>query len=80
MSADVGERAVPEQALREADLKYRFLFDHMMNGFAYHKVLFDDQGKPVDYIYLEVNNAFEKMTALKRRCGGKKSYRAYSRR
>jgi len=66
MSADVGERAVPEQALREADLKYRFLFDHMMNGFAYHKVLFDDQGKPVDYIYLEVNNAFEKMTGLKK--------------
>jgi len=66
MSADVVERAVPEQALREADLKYRFLFDHMMNGFAYHKVLFDDQGKPVDYIYLEVNNAFEKMTGLKK--------------
>jgi PAS domain S-box-containing protein len=66
MSADVGERAVPEQALREADLKYRFLFDHMMNGFAYHKVIFDDQGKPVDYIYLEVNNAFEKMTGLKK--------------
>jgi PAS domain S-box-containing protein len=66
MSAEVVERPVPEQALREADLKYRFLFDHMMNGFAYHKVLFDDHGKPVDYMYLEVNDAFEKMTGLKK--------------
>ena len=38
----------------------------MMTGFAYHKVLFDDHGKPVDYMFLEVNDAFEKMTGLKK--------------
>jgi PAS domain-containing protein len=64
MAADGVERKVPEQALRESESKYRFLFENMMDGFAYHKALFDDHGKPVDSIYLEVNGAFEKMTGL----------------
>ncbi len=35
-------------------------------GYAYHKMLFDTQGKPIDYIFVDVNNAFEKMTGLDR--------------
>jgi PAS domain-containing protein len=76
MSVKALEGKVSEQALRESESKYRFLFENMMNGFAYHKMLFDDEGKPVDYVYLEVNDAFEKMTG---RCGGEKSYRAHFR-
>lgn len=38
----------------------------MLDGFAYHKIVFDKAGKPVDYVFLEVNNAFEKMMGLKR--------------
>lgn len=34
-------------------------------GYAYHKVIFDDYKKPVDYYFLEVNKAFEKLTGLK---------------
>ena len=29
-------------------------------------MLFDEEGKPVDFVYLEVNNAFEKLTGLKK--------------
>ena len=39
---------------------------NMMNGFAYHKIIFDRDGKPVDYVFLEVNEAFERLTGLKR--------------
>ena len=39
---------------------------HMMDGFAYHKMIFDADGKPVDYVFLEVNTAFERLTGLKR--------------
>jgi len=66
MSAEAIESKIREQALRESESKYRFLFENMIDGFAYHKVLFGDNGKPVDYIYLEVNDAFEKMTGLKK--------------
>ncbi len=36
------------------------------NGFARHRVVLDDQKNLTDYIFLEVNAAFEKMTGLKR--------------
>jgi PAS domain S-box-containing protein len=42
------------------------LSEHMIDGFAYHKVLFDKNNKPVDYVFLEVNDAFEQITGLKR--------------
>lgn len=32
---------------------------------AYHKMVYDDQGLPSDYIFLDVNSAFELHTALK---------------
>src|SRR3990172_2807998 len=45
---------------------YYSLFANMLDGFAYCKMIFDDEGKPVDFVYLEVNNAFEKLTGLKK--------------
>lgn len=34
-------------------------------GFAYHKVLFDENNKAIDYVFLEVNSLFEELTGLK---------------
>lgn len=42
------------------------LFLHMNTGFAYSKMMFDIQGKPIDYVFIEVNDAFEGLTGLKR--------------
>ncbi|MFW6020168.1 MAG: PAS domain S-box protein [Bacteroidales bacterium] len=36
-------------------------------GFAFHKIILDDTGNPTDYIFLDVNPAFEKITGLKAR-------------
>jgi PAS domain S-box-containing protein len=44
----------------------RVLFENMIDAFAYHKMLYNSEGKPVDYVFLEVNCAFEKLTGLKR--------------
>lgn len=33
-------------------------------GFAYHKIILDDRGNPVDYEFIEVNDAFAKLTGL----------------
>ena len=60
---DVTKRRQAEEALRESEKRYRSLFENMLNGFAYCKMLFDD-GRPQDFIYLEVNSAFEKLTGL----------------
>ena len=34
-------------------------------GYAYHQLIVDEHGKPVDYVFLEVNAMFEEITGLK---------------
>ncbi len=46
------------------DEMYRQLFEHMAEGVAYCEMLFDG-GRAVDWIYLSVNGAFERLTGLK---------------
>ena len=45
--------------------KFKALFDNMNEGFAFHEIILDDGGNPVDYRFLEVNKAFEDITGLK---------------
>lgn len=42
------------------------LFGNMLNAFAYCKIITDKQGKPADWIYLEINSSFEKSFKVKR--------------
>jgi PAS domain S-box-containing protein len=47
------------------------LKDNMLDGFAYCKMLYDGQGNPADFIYLDVNRAFEELTGLENVVGRK---------
>ena len=49
--------------MRESESHYRSLFDNMLNGFAYCKMIFEPD-RPKDFIYLKVNGAFESLTGL----------------
>ncbi len=61
---DITERTMMEDALRDSEERFHSLFKNMLNGFAYCHMLFD-HGDPVDFTYLEVNEAFETLTGLK---------------
>lgn len=50
---------------KEGEKQYRDLFSKMSEGFALHRMVFDEQGEPVDYIYMSVNPAFERLTGLR---------------
>jgi len=54
-------------AMVENDGKYRALFENQLNGLAYCKIVVDENNRPVDYIFLEINNAFEEHTGLKKK-------------
>lgn len=44
---------------------YPSIFNQVHLGFAFHQIITDSNGKPIDYLFLEVNQAFEKLTGLK---------------
>lgn len=44
---------------------YRELMMMSPVGYAYHKIICDDYGRPIDYEFIEVNSAFETYTGLK---------------
>jgi PAS domain S-box-containing protein len=53
-----------EEALREGEARYRLLFQNMLDGFAYCRMRYDEQGRPEDFIYLDTNAAFTRLTGL----------------
>jgi two-component system NtrC family sensor kinase len=59
----VGRRT---RALRESERRYQSLFENMQGGFACHRIVMDEVGLPVDYVFTQVNSAFERLTGLKR--------------
>ncbi|MCT4617894.1 MAG: diguanylate cyclase [Marinisporobacter sp.] len=53
--------------LEKSEKKYRTLFETMREGFALHEIICDEEGKPIDYRFIDVNPAFETITRLKRK-------------
>ena len=61
---NITERKRAVDKLKESEGRYRSLFENMLDGFAYCQMLYDEFGRPVDFVYLGVNSAFEKLTGL----------------
>ena len=52
------------EGLRASEERYRGLFEHMVEGYAYCKMIFEN-GEATDFVYLAVNDMFETLTGLK---------------
>lgn len=66
ISKDITDKKQSETALKESVNRFELLFTNMSNGFALHEVIRDSSGYLVDYQFLEVNPAFEKITGIPR--------------
>ena len=63
---NIDDKKRAEEDLKLSEEKYRSLFENMINGYAYCRMIFDQKDEPVDFVYLEINSAFERLTGLKR--------------
>lgn len=52
--------------LKESEERYRLLFENMIGAYAMGQMVYDDEGRPVDFKYLQINVAFETMFSLSR--------------
>jgi PAS domain S-box-containing protein len=64
MAQDITERRLAETALAESEAHYHSLFENMVEGYAFCRLLYDN-GRATDFVHLEVNSAFETLTGLK---------------
>ena len=62
------QRRLTEAALNDSEATYRSLFDNMLNGSAYCRMIFEN-GVPVDLVHLKVNKSFEGVTGIKNPVG-----------
>ncbi len=61
---DISEHKRAAQALQRSEIRYRSLFDNMLEGCAYCHAEFE-QDQLRDFVFLETNRAFEILTGLK---------------
>jgi PAS domain S-box-containing protein len=63
---DVTERKRAAEALATSELKYNRLFAEIADGCSLCRIVYDGQGRPLDYVTLEINAAFERMLGVTR--------------
>ncbi|MBF0287558.1 MAG: PAS domain S-box protein [SAR324 cluster bacterium] len=55
-----------KQQLLLNEKKYRLLFEKNLDAYAFHQIIIDENNQPIDYVFLEINENFEKFTGLKK--------------
>jgi PAS domain S-box-containing protein len=53
------------EVLRASEERYRTLFENIDAAFCVVEVIFDEQDRPVDHRFIEINPAFERQSGLK---------------
>ena len=64
--SDITARIEAKKALQDSEEKFRLMFNHMVSGSALAEVIYNEDGKPYNYRFLEVNPAFEGLTGIER--------------
>jgi two-component system cell cycle sensor histidine kinase/response regulator CckA len=72
LQVDLAVSRTEAATLRSSGTRYLALFDNMLEGYAYCQMLFD-HNQPQDFLYIDVNKAFEQLTGLTNVVGKKVS-------
>ena len=65
--AKQGEPTIPSVAEQDVSLaELQLLFENMVIPFSYYRMVYDETGRAIDYIFLAVNRAFEEETGKSR--------------
>lgn len=57
--------------IEEREKESKKIIENMSSAFSYHKMIYDKEGKPIDYEYIQTNEKFHQLTGFPRDCIGK---------
>jgi len=63
---DISDRKQAEEELRNSERRYSSLFANKINGMAHCRIITDEKGKPIDYLILQINEAYERIIGIKK--------------
>ena len=61
---DITDRRRTDEALWEAEWKFQALFEKGPIGVAYHEMVYDASGRPIDYRFLDANESYRELTGV----------------
>ncbi len=64
---DISEQKEAEASFQRSEMKYRTMFEGMLDGFACHKAIRDEAGEIADFEFTEINDAFADILELERK-------------
>jgi PAS domain S-box-containing protein len=65
MMININDEKKSDIVYKTNDNKYKTLFNNMKNPYVYHQIIWDGNGKPVDFRIIEANKAFEDISGLR---------------
>ncbi|HBG23694.1 MAG TPA: hypothetical protein DDX10_01220 [Rikenellaceae bacterium] len=66
LERELNDRIKADEEVRNSEEKHRALVNQMQLGLAVHKIILNKKGEAVDYLFLDVNPAYERITGLKK--------------
>ncbi len=63
---DITAQEQAKEALRASEAKFRSLFEHMSESVTIDELVFDESGRPVDWIIRDINPAYERIFQIPR--------------
>ena len=65
-NTDITERKLAEEELKISEDKYHSLYSSMSEGVAIHEIIYNSEHDPIDYVIVDINPSYEKITGLKK--------------
>jgi PAS domain S-box-containing protein len=66
LGEDITEQRKVQNELQDREEQFRTLITSMQQGIALHEMIFNEDGTPADYRFIDVNPSFERITGLQR--------------
>jgi PAS domain S-box-containing protein len=63
---DITEQRMKDRILHESEEKYSTLFHQTIDGIALHSLIFDEDNVLIDYVFIDVNEAFQNIINIRK--------------